>query len=63
MREKSHLIYQAILTALKSYRVASSLDAIGTSKVDLLVQSDLINNPNLPLCVAPNEEFTVPGTI
>lgn len=48
---------------LRVIGVASSLDAIGTSKADLLVQSDLIINPNLPLFVAPNDEFTVPVTI
>ena len=48
---------------LRVIGAASSLDAIGTSKADLLVQSDLIINPNLPLFVAPNDEFTVPVTI
>ncbi|ABV75136.1 Large extracellular alpha-helical protein [Rickettsia akari str. Hartford] len=48
---------------LRVIGVASSLDAIGTYQADLLVQSDLIINPNLPLFVAPNDEFTVPVTI
>ncbi|AAU04014.1 alpha-2-macroglobulin family protein [Rickettsia typhi] len=48
---------------LRVIGIASSLDTIGVSKTDLLVQSDLIINTNLPLFVAPNDEFAVPITI
>ncbi|AFE53554.1 alpha-2-macroglobulin family protein [Rickettsia prowazekii] len=48
---------------LRVIGVAASLDTIGVFKADLLVQSDLIINTNLPLFVAPNDEFAVPITI
>lgn len=49
--------------SLRVIAVSASLDAVGAFKTDLLVQSDIIINSNLPLFVAPNDEFIVPVTL
>lgn len=49
--------------ALRVMAVSASLEAAGAFKSDVLVQSDIIITPNLPLFVAPDDEFTVPVTI
>jgi len=48
---------------LRVMAVSANLEAAGAFKADLLVQSDIIINSNLPLFVAPDDEFTVPVTI
>ncbi|HJD55709.1 MAG TPA: alpha-2-macroglobulin family protein [Rickettsia endosymbiont of Pyrocoelia pectoralis] len=48
---------------LRVMAVSVTPESVGTSKADLLVQSDLIISPNLLLFVAPNDEFIVPVTI
>lgn len=48
---------------LRVMAVAANLDSVGSTDTKLYVQSDFVISPNLPLFVAPTDEFLVPVTI